>query len=644
MAGLTWKDIGFESTDPNIKISRQRSNFTEPVNNVDLALGRFKELVGDYDTMQRERVNNELAKRLMGYSDPEALRAALADGSFIRGVDQDRVTADALSAANSQIEKLIALKTQDLANRTGQQSLSEAIYKDDRLRRANAFRDNNIGSLQQGVLLGSKGDIAGQGSNVAALDFTNAPYEAMDAWTKDITGIGLPTGQLNESIRSHKADEGLRSQVNNLRQQELNLALQQRRDQQQALAQQQSIQAMVNDAARRLNKMPPSMRAQELATYRETNPDLFRLIAPMFQEESTGVLKGGGGNIGGSATGSGGRSRGGTPTDGTIAYTESNKFNDAGNTAFVEGAVPTPMTIELGLIGQELNATNSGQRDAFSGIPTNATTGEIKEALIKSGVPADEVDFAISYVMRNTKGTKLTGPEIAQATYDSFRYQDPNFFSVKNMLGLDTGLSYDSDSATRAVNKANSKANRVIDAQSKKIEAQFNNLYQTDQRVQQLRAEARRARGDIELYASRQDMSDPETQDVVIRHSQNALNKEQEADKLEASNAKNLAAFKESLRAAQGNPSKEKTKVPQGKIVPRDTIPARIGRSPEKTAANKEEAERSRLMSRVPSNLNPNSLTIEDVMSLYSDEFPTNNSSAANLIKAANILKVIQGR
>lgn len=42
MAGLTWKDIGFESTDPNIKISRQRSNFTEPVNNVDLALGRFK--------------------------------------------------------------------------------------------------------------------------------------------------------------------------------------------------------------------------------------------------------------------------------------------------------------------------------------------------------------------------------------------------------------------------------------------------------------------------------------------------------------------------------------------------------------------------------------------------------------------------
>lgn len=140
--------------------------------------------MGDYDTMQRERVNNELAKRLMGYSDPEALRAALADGSFIRGVDQDRVTADALSAANSQIEKLIALKAQDLANRTGEQSLSEAKYKDDRLRRANAFRDNNIGSLQQGVLLGSKGDIAGQGSNVAALDFTNAPYEAMDAWTK----------------------------------------------------------------------------------------------------------------------------------------------------------------------------------------------------------------------------------------------------------------------------------------------------------------------------------------------------------------------------------------------------------------------------------------------------------------------------
>lgn len=648
MAGLTWKDIGFDTVDPNIRSSKQRSNFTEPVNNVDLALGRFKELVGDYDTMQRERVNNELAKRLMGYSDPEALRAALADGSFIQGVDQDRVTADALSAANSQIGNLTALKTQDLANRTGQQSLSEAIYKDDRLRRANAFRDNNIGSLQQGVLLGSKGDIAGQGSNVAALDFTNAPYEAMDAWTKDITGIGLPTGQLNENIRSHKADEGLRSQVNSLRQQELNLALQQRRDQQQALAQQQSTQAMVNDAARRLNKMPPSMRVQELAMYRETNPDLFRLIAPMFQEESTGILNGGGGNIGGSATGSGGRSSGGSKSaDGTIAYRETNKLNDANNTVLIPGNVPTPLSQEIGLIGQELNATTSQQIGSFSKLDPNASIGEMTRALTDAlpGVPLEKINSSLNYAIRKAGNVGLNSGEITQIAYDSFTAQGPSFLDTINPLSSGNPVvSYDSDAADRSINKYTSKSTRVNDARAAKTQAEYNNIVKADQQAQELRTKAAQLRAELDKYGGQYGMEDPEIQDTVIRLSWRALDMEKKADAMESENSKNLLNLKKTVRAQQGNPDKEKTPVPLGKVVPRETIPARIGKSPEKTKAKKEEDERFRIMSRLPSNVDRNSLTIDDVISLYPDEFPVNNSAIVNQAKAANMLKIIQGR
>lgn len=652
MAGLTWKDIGFDSVDPNIRSSKQRSNFTEPVNNVDLALGRFKELVGDYDTMQRERVNNELAKRLMGYSDPEALRAALADGSFIQGVDQDRVTADALSAANSQIGNLTALKTQDLANRTGQFNLDKGNYEFGRTKQVNEALDGLTPQQQQLIQLGSKGNVSGQGDLIGRLTLPEGtPHEALAALGKNIPDYGIPAGDQNIKIEGNNIDRGrLNLGWAELNQKKAEAAQRQREfnAQQQSLAQQQSIQAMVNDAARRLNKMPPSMRVQELATYRETNPDLFRLIAPMFQEESTGILNGGGGNIGGSATGSGGRSRGGSKSaDGTIAYRETNKLNDANNTVLIPGNVPTPLSQEIGLIGQELNATTSQQIGSFSKLDPNASIGEMTRALTDAlpGVPLEKINFSLNYAIRKAGNAGLNSGEITQIAYDSFTAQGPSFLDTINPLSSgNPAVSYDSDAADRSINKYTSKSTRVNDARAAKTQAEYNNIVKADQQVQELRTKATQLRAELDKYGGQYGMEDPEIQDTVIRLSWRALDMEKKADAIESENSKNLLNLKKTVRAQQGNPDKEKTPVPLGKVVPRETIPARIGKSPEKTKAKKEENERFRIMSRLPSNVDRNSLTVDDVISLYPDEFPVNNSAIINQAKAANMLKIIQGR
>jgi hypothetical protein len=76
----------------------------------------------DYDTAQKGQAASALLQQAMGYHDPAALRAAVANGSVFNGIDRTRLTPEALASLNTQVNAL-------LTQAAGQQNLEKGAFE-----------------------------------------------------------------------------------------------------------------------------------------------------------------------------------------------------------------------------------------------------------------------------------------------------------------------------------------------------------------------------------------------------------------------------------------------------------------------------------------------------------------------------------
>ncbi|MCZ2128556.1 MAG: hypothetical protein LC099_12430 [Anaerolineales bacterium] len=207
MATPKWNRVNYQAVNIPQGGGRQPS-YDSPVNNVDLALSRFRDVLGDYGAIQDRKTGAELARRTMALSDPAAIREAIANRSLVAGLDPRSVTAQAYTNANDQISNLLTQRAADLSNRTGEFNLEKGQYDFGRTQRTNAARDALIPQQQQLAQLGTRGDVRGQGDILAGLDSSMLTPEALDILTKgNVANIGVPVRQQDIAIRGQDMAE-----------------------------------------------------------------------------------------------------------------------------------------------------------------------------------------------------------------------------------------------------------------------------------------------------------------------------------------------------------------------------------------------------------------------------------------------------
>ena len=201
MATPKWNRVNYQAVGIPQGGGRQQT-YDSPVNNIDLALGRFRDVLKDYGAIQDRDTNAELARRTMGMSDPDAIRQAIADGSLVVGLDPRSVTSQAYTNANDQISNILSQRAQDLGNRTGEFALNREQHNFGRQTATERARDALIGQQQRLAQLGTQGDVRGQGDLIASIDQSLLTPEALDILTKgNVTNIGVPVRGQNITIR-----------------------------------------------------------------------------------------------------------------------------------------------------------------------------------------------------------------------------------------------------------------------------------------------------------------------------------------------------------------------------------------------------------------------------------------------------------
>ncbi len=274
MATPKWNRVNYQAVGIPQGGGRQ-SSYDSPVNNIDLALGRFRDVLKDYAAIQDRDTNAELARRTMAMTDPNAIREAIANGSLVAGLDPRSVRAEAFTNANDQIANLLAQRAADLSNRTGEFALGREEYNFDRTKKTNTARDALISQQQQLAQLGTRGDVRGQGNLIAGIDPSVLTPEALDMLTKgNITNIGVPVRQQDIAIRGQDISERNSQRNAAVRMAQVSQARQSLEAQQAAAA----LDAQARANAYDISQIPESMQRIALESFRP-NQNLFGLTA-----------------------------------------------------------------------------------------------------------------------------------------------------------------------------------------------------------------------------------------------------------------------------------------------------------------------------------------------------------------------------
>ena len=274
MATPKWNRVNYQAVNIPQGGGRQ-STYDSPVNNIDLALGRFRDVLKDYAAIQDRDTNAELARRTMAMTDPNAIREAIANGSLVAGLDPRSVRADAFTNANDQIANLLAQRAADLGNRAGEFTLGKEEYNFDRTKRTNAARDALIPQQQLLAQLGTRGDVRGQGDTLAGIDPSVLTPEALDMLTKgNVTDVGVPVRQQDIVIRGQDMAERNSIRNANARMAQVNQARQAMFADEINKARDANAQKRAYDTA----QLPESMQAAALESYKN-DPDMFLRVS-----------------------------------------------------------------------------------------------------------------------------------------------------------------------------------------------------------------------------------------------------------------------------------------------------------------------------------------------------------------------------
>lgn len=266
MATPKWNRISFDPVAiPRNNTQQSRYPAEGVFGGINAGLQQFKDTIAEYGAIQDRNTNAELAKRMMGMSDPEMLRQAIADGSLTAGLDPRSVTASAYTQANDQIRNLLGNEAQRLSNATSQFNLDKGNYDFDRTKGFNQYFDANPEVLQAVENLYSHGDVKGAGNFVAGL---NLPEGIPVAEAMNMLLSGRSAG-----VQMHGEDRADARAAQQARIENAKLALQQQQftAQQAQMQAQQAQQAKSMDLARVLMNVPREMQEQILAETAQTD-------------------------------------------------------------------------------------------------------------------------------------------------------------------------------------------------------------------------------------------------------------------------------------------------------------------------------------------------------------------------------------
>lgn len=100
-APLTWRNV--DAPDFRGALDGYRVASTS----MDRAFSGLSDALGKFDTSRKEAAASALLNNAAGYTDPAALRQAIADGTVFNGVNRERLTPETLAALNNQTGTLL---------------------------------------------------------------------------------------------------------------------------------------------------------------------------------------------------------------------------------------------------------------------------------------------------------------------------------------------------------------------------------------------------------------------------------------------------------------------------------------------------------------------------------------------------------
>lgn len=416
MATPKWNRVNYQAVGIPQGGGRQ-SSYDSPVNNIDLALGRFRDVLKDYAAIQDRDTNAELARRTMAMTDPNAIREAIADGSLVAGLDPRSVTENAYLNADARAQAILEERAQDIRNRTGEFNLEKGQYDFDRTKRTNTARDALIPQQQQLAQLGTRGDVRGQGDIIAGLDSSMLTPEVLDMLTKgNVTDVGVPVRQQDIAIRGQDINERNSIRNANARMAQVN----------------QARQAMFADEINRAKdvvaqteayntaQLPESMQPAALESYKN-DPDMFLRVSAYMDRFKQGKNM----PLEGATTGSTGRNRSSGGVDSTSAA-------DVLKDDIVQ-AFRAPMSASevraASLLRQATGFDNQFPvSEAFQKAPVNATE-----------------DQAVSYYLKNAGNSKHSEKALRdgwqqQEAYLKDKNLDKRFTTAEKLQLLEEGM------------------------------------------------------------------------------------------------------------------------------------------------------------------------------------------------------------
>lgn len=553
MAAPKWNRVNYQAVNIPQRVNRQQS-YDSPVNNIDLALGRFKDVLKDYADIQDRDTNAELARRTMAMTDPNAIREAISSGSLVAGLDPRSVRADAFTNANDQIANLLAQRAADLGNRTGEFALGREEYNFDRTKKTNAARDALIPQQQLLAQLGTRGDVRGQGDALAGIDPSALTPEALDMLTKgNITDIGVPVRQQDIAIRGQDMAERNSQRAAAARMAQVNQA-------RQALAIDEANRAR-NDAAQaeayRIAQLPESMQGPALNAFRDDRDTFFRVGSSL-----DALKQGRGVPLEGSTSASGGRSgaggTGSTKVDSESAATALRDDLVRANRAPVSSS-----EIRADALLRQAQGFDSlfPVSEAFNKAPANATEDQAVSYYLKNAGSSKHSEKALrngwqeqeTLLKERGLDKRLSTPEKLQLLEEGMEDAGVLGRMSSTIFGGDGNTTYNLDNVLPKIMNIGSGALAANEKQRSNVTNQASN-------IQKLSSELNKAQQDFAQFANDVGRSDPTNREFFNEAIRKEANRVAEIQRRLDSAVTNAGE----LMAGQGriNVPKDKTYVP----------------------------------------------------------------------------------
>jgi hypothetical protein len=140
MAVLTWRNVDAPSDRGNSAIN----GLTAAANLFNTGASGIGDAIGNFGKAQTTLANNAAVQAASRLQDADQLKAALADGSLLsglQGVDPSRVDAATVGDINTRVSNLLLDRGRDLNNQTTSQALHDTQYTQNRLETNNALTD-----------------------------------------------------------------------------------------------------------------------------------------------------------------------------------------------------------------------------------------------------------------------------------------------------------------------------------------------------------------------------------------------------------------------------------------------------------------------------------------------------------------------